>query len=154
MEYLVHVIDNSSQHSQKENFGGHEIVEGKSENGFVGEVVRSSQMYLVEEDEAIDTVVTISGIIRIKDSNDEIVFLSEMFQRESSRYDSSSMDSDSFISPQTSNLEVVENSKTEVIKTSFSIERSNGEEKWIELHEFQFYITPRDEIIYIKAEKD
>ena len=149
MEYIVHVIDRASQH-KKENLGKYSLLEGKSEKGEECDMVESDYMYLVDEKDELEAVTTVANIIKIKNSLDENVSIAEMFCQSGTNMKNMSIDDDSFVYPQTSNINISENTSSELLKSSFTIERLNSEEKWLELHEISFYVMSREKMLFVK----
>ena len=150
MEFIVHVIDEASQHRKKEDLGHFELLRGESEKGDSGDIIRSDHFYLIEEENAVDAVIAIANLIRVQGFNGEPVPISEMFMKTKTQTENVSIDDDSFISPQTSNLSVSNNTSSTLTKTSFQIERMGEEDKWIELHDVYFYVMPRENILFAK----
>ena len=149
MEYLIHVIDESSQH-KKDDLQEFKIVEGQAESGEVGDVVKSDAFYLISDKSPVDAIISISNIITTKDSEGKLVPLSSLLSKTKNENENSSIEDDSFLPLSISDLKIVDNTNSELIKASCQIVRYKENESWVELHNIYFYIVQRDRIIFVK----
>ncbi len=151
MEYIIHVIDESSQHKKIEQDSQElQIVQGQAENGEFGDIIRSDAFYLVSDTTPIDAVITLSNIIKIKDAQNQITSLSSILSNSSKDNENSSIDEDTFIPIKIDNFVIAENTNSELIKTSCQIKRETNEDSWIEFHNIYFYVIQREKVIFVK----
>lgn len=151
MEYLIHVVDESSQHKKiTEESQDFQIIEGQSENGEVGSIVKSDAFYLIADESPIDAVISVANIIMVKDTDNKPIPLSSLLSQSKLASENSSTEDDTFLPLKTTNLEIAENTNSELIKASCQIKRINNEETWIELHNICFYVVPREKIVFVK----
>lgn len=149
MEYIVHVIDQASQH-KKNSEESFEVVSGETESGKVGDIVYSDGFYLIEGESPVDVAIDVAGIVFVKNENGESVPISEMIQKSRVRTENASIDDDSFVPLKTNSFAVIDETISEVMNSSFQIQRREGGEEWIELHEVTFYVLPRKSMMFVK----
>lgn len=150
-EFIVHAIDKAAQFGQSqnpENISPLDIRSGKAENGETGDVVVSDVFYLIEDESEIDAAISISNIIRIKNSLEELIPISEFLKNNKT---TSSIDDDDFIPLRFDRYTYANKTSSMLIQSSFQVERSDEEDNWIEFHEISFYITPREKMLYVRA---
>ena len=147
MEYIIHVIDESSQHKKNEENGNFEIIKGKSENNEIGDIVRSDAFYLIDDKNPIDAIISLSNIILIKDFENNEIQLSKILSQTGN--ENSSIEDDDFTPIATSSLEIVDNNNSELTKITCQIKKGTNDQ-WIEFHNISFFAIPREKIIFIK----
>jgi hypothetical protein len=152
-EFIVHAIDKSAQFvptKELTSMSPLDIRAGKAENGEIGDVVISDSFYLIEDDSEIDAAISISNIIRVKNGVGELVPISEFLKNTKA---TASIDDDNFIPLRFDRHTYANKTSSMLIQSSFQIDRVDEEEQWIELHEISFYITPREKILYVRAQE-
>lgn len=161
MRYVVHVIDESSQHEKSPEDSEYYLVKGRSVNGEECDIVRTDSWYFVDAEESPDAVVKVANTIRVEDSNGNKISLSDAFiktQKDVATADVGD-DNDSIVLSDTKR-EYVNQTRHDVMIGTCQIKKSNkivltggkegiGEE-WYELHKVYFYVTKIDEIILVE----
>lgn len=148
MRFIIHVIDDASQHEKTENH--FTMVSSIALDNATCEVLRSDAFYTVEADTPMDAVTILSNKIRVKNSEGEEVLLSEGFSQTHSNLkitDFSGGEAESLISD--SNVKVVNNAYSEFLMASCHIPMEKDNKSWVELHNVYFYVTEETKLIEI-----
>ena len=148
MRFIIHVIDDASQHEKIDS--QFQMIPGIALDNATCEILRSDAFYTVEAETPMDAVTALSNQIKIKQSENDEVLLSEGFSQTHSSLkitDFSGGEAKSLISD--SNVKVVNNAYSEFLMASCQIPMEEGEESWVELHNVYFYVTEETKIIEI-----
>ncbi|HUS50244.1 MAG TPA: hypothetical protein VMZ91_08755 [Candidatus Paceibacterota bacterium] len=140
MQYLVHVIDNSSnfEKNEKDIF---QISLGYSNNNEECYVFQSDAFYKIESESVVKAVEDLTKIIRIENENGEKILLSEALKSTQSKQEN--MDLDNFI--------IIEDNEKRCNCPYFGIVevQCKIENKWVEFHKIQFFVVEESKIMQI-----
>jgi len=148
MRYIIHVIDDSSQHEKQEN-GKYGIIQGISLEESVCDILRSDVFYMVEAENAIDAVTILANTIKVKKQNGEEIFLAESFTETHKRIATTDFSNDSLSSIDDTNSKVITASYSESYMASCQVMMEKNGEKWVELHKVYFYVLEENKIIEV-----
>lgn len=149
MKYIVHVIDDASQHEKIE--GKFQLMPSIALDSAVCEILRSDAFYLVEAESPMDAVTLLANTIKIKKSDNEEVLLSEKMYETNKNMgvaDFSGGEAKSLIDD--SNIKVVNNAYSEFFMAPCQVAFENDEGSYIELHKVYFYVAKESEIIEVQ----
>jgi len=148
MKFLIHVIDDASQHIQNED-GLYEIVKGYSEDD-ICHISRTDAWYISEGENQLDVVANLANSIKMETQNGKMVLLlkglTDTYKANLTK-DFNENDSRSKIND--INLEIVTNPYSTYYTASCQIPMSDENGQWIELHKVHFYIVNEKNLIQI-----
>ena len=148
MKYIVHVIDDASQHEKID--GKFQLVPSIALDSAVCEILRSDAFYIVEAESPMDAVTLLANTIKIKQSEDKEVLLSERLYETNKSMgitDFSGGEAKSLIDD--SNVKIVNNAHSEFFMAPCQVLFENDNESYVELHKVYFYVTAESEIIEV-----
>ena len=162
MEYIIHVIDEACHYLRNDD-GKFELSEGKSsDKKKYGLAIRYDSFYFTEGDSPTDAVMGVADLIKMKDGNGDEILLSKMLEESSKEKDKEILKlgihdiqpidratSTSF----SSSCRILHKAKTEDQEgTEETTEEKNISK--VELHEFCFYVIPKNKIVCINKDTD
>jgi len=145
MRYIVHVLDNSSQHEKKEK--NYNIVLGRDVKDESCHVLQSDSFYRIEVESSFDAVSCITKIIRVEDSDGDKKLLSEFLIKTQKSQLNTDFDEE-VVEIDDKKLIYSHNAYGETFELICQIEKGE-ENKWIEFHRIQFFVVEEKKIIEI-----
>lgn len=148
MRYIIHVIEDASQHEKNES-GNYGLVQGISLEESKCDILRTDAFYTIEADSVIDAITLLSNTIRVKISSGEFILLSESFTETHKKMATTDFSDDAKSLIDDLNSKVVTASYSESYMASCQIPMEKNGEEWIELHKVYFYVLDENKIIEI-----
>lgn len=161
MRYIVHVIDEASQHEKSPEDGQYYLVKGRSSSGEECDIARTDSWYLIDAKDSSDAVVRIANVIRVEGGDGKPVPLSDSFLDTQKKMANAEIGADDdSISLVDTKRKYSNQTRHDLLMGSCQIKKSksivlsegekNVEEEWYELHNVYFYVTKVDSIILVE----
>jgi len=147
MRYIIHVIDDSSQHEKIET--KYQLVKGISLEESVCDILRSDIFYMVEAESTMEAVSILANTIKVRKQDGEEILLVESFSETHKSVSTTDFSSDDKANIDDTDSKVVTASYSESYMASCQVQMEKGEEKWIELHKVYFYVLEENKIIEV-----
>ena len=149
MRFIVHVIDDASQHEKMED-GKYGIASGLTDDNATCDIMRTDGWYTTEANTPLDAVAILSNTIEVKNKDGEMILLSKSFtetHKSNSTTDFSSDNAERLIDDMF--VKIITNSYSEYYMASCQIPMEVDDQKWIELHKVHFYIVEDVKLIEV-----
>lgn len=155
MLYTVHVIDYASQLESNES-GKHAIVPGQSSSNEKCDIVESDAWYRLYADSAINAVIEVSRIARVKDSDDTMLPLADAFAKTKKKYETGEIRPDESEEMLIDiDIDIAYEGMSQRFAVNCEIPRVGSgdqvDESWIEFHRVVFYATPEEKVMLIES---
>jgi len=153
--FIVHVVDEVSQHMKKTDDSEPYIIEGQSDSGKRCEIARYDSFYLVEveDDESESEAITsVADKARIRDTNGNFRILSDALTDTVKEIENSDIDSDKII-PRPIRFSYADETSSFLVPVSCQINKVDDNAEWIELHQVYFYVIKDTQIISLRNGK-
>ena len=145
MQYIIHVIDSSSNYEKNEK-KFFQISLGNTNKNEPCHILQSDAFYKIESESIVKAVEELTRIIRIENSDGEKIFLSEALKDTKEKQENTDLDSYLIIEQ---DIKKSNNPYFVVIELPCQIENQIGEERWIEYHKIQFFVVEESKIMEI-----
>ena len=145
MRYIIHVIDDASQHIQKDH--GFAITKGITEEKTICDILRSDSFYIIEAETVLDAIAFLTNSIKLKTSSGEEISLTEGFNITKQKMSTEDFSSNGTSSIKDNDLKIITASNSESYMASCQVEMEEDDEKWIELHNVYFYVIEENKLI-------
>lgn len=150
MEYIIHVIDETSQYKKTKE--GYKLEESMTEDEKkYGHAIRYDSSYHIDAEGHTEAVIEVANAIRIKDSEGNIVPLTKVLMETRDQKEKQ------FEEVKLHNVEIVDNTNSKLLRSVCRIplkdqpqKEEETAEEYVELHEIYFYAIPLNKIIHLE----
>lgn len=149
MRYLVHVIEETSNHIEQD--GEFNILECDVDNFGLAHIHLADSFYVVEATEPLESVIELANIIRAEDEDGDRVKLAVLLKKQKDTKISDPEKSER-LSSFVNKYSVANKTKSDLFSSTYEIEKTCDGSKIIELHKIFFYVVKESDILQI-AEK-
>lgn len=151
MNYIIHVVDETSFYREKDDIFGRETIRDEEERS-LGDTMVSDAFYLssTESTDPIDAVISTANIIKIEDSDGEQVSLSEIIAKSKGKEEDEEYMN---ILRVTSTSDYYDQATSALFSHFFFLTKQDDEGTYYECHRVSFFAIEEGKIMKV-IEKD
>ena len=150
MRFLVHVIDNASQHIKSGSDFSVELGIGEDPDKEC-HVLKTDVYYAVKAESPVDAVTIISNIVKIEKENETVPLSSAILETQKEFQNMEFNGGENILLTDIKNKQL-ENPYGDFFDARCQIKRHDKNGEWIEVHRIQFYVVEESKIIEIRHE--
>jgi hypothetical protein len=147
MRYIVHVIDEASQHEK--NGQDFLVKDGLDLNNNICGILKTDAFYSIEVSSAIDAVTTISNIIMVQTIDGQNSLAEEIIKTNKALHSSDFTNDYPDYILKSNNLEQSNNPYGQCYMASCQLRKKENNDVWYELHNVYFYVVEENKIMEI-----